>query len=201
MTLNSLLGESELQPFLETLSAPKKKLLTLYILRQRQQLWPNKGCKEAVKYQIFHCIEILCSKMILCKINNCDIIRPLVSKQINKMLTTILLLNMPGSIGLGIEKLPQHWRDCRGPMWTLCPMVGSSERCFTAEQLIPDHWKLIIFLIPEISERMSGYKLGLMVPLLWLPVCVRSVYLEFQKYLKTLSQAILCSSTKEEKSG
>merc|ERR1712198_82629 len=38
VTIHGILGENELQPFLETLSSPKRKLLSLYILRQKQQL-------------------------------------------------------------------------------------------------------------------------------------------------------------------
>ena len=38
VTLHGLLGEEELQPYLENLNGPKRKLLSLYILRQKQHL-------------------------------------------------------------------------------------------------------------------------------------------------------------------
>lgn len=38
VTLHGILGEEELQPYLETLNGPKRKLLSLYILRQKQKI-------------------------------------------------------------------------------------------------------------------------------------------------------------------
>ena len=38
VTLHSVLGEAELAPHLDTLTGPKRKLLSLYILRQNQQI-------------------------------------------------------------------------------------------------------------------------------------------------------------------
>ena len=38
VTLNTVLGEAALRPYLESLSSPKRKLLSLYILRQKQKL-------------------------------------------------------------------------------------------------------------------------------------------------------------------
>ena len=38
VTLHGVLGEEELQPFLENLNGPKRKLLSLYILRQKQKI-------------------------------------------------------------------------------------------------------------------------------------------------------------------
>ena len=38
VTLHSVLGEAELAPYLDTLTGPKRKLLSLYILRQNQHI-------------------------------------------------------------------------------------------------------------------------------------------------------------------
>ena len=38
VTLHSTLGDQTVQPYLESLSVPKRKLLSLYILRQKQKL-------------------------------------------------------------------------------------------------------------------------------------------------------------------
>ena len=38
VALHTTLGEETVQPYLETLSVPKRKLLSLYILRQKQKL-------------------------------------------------------------------------------------------------------------------------------------------------------------------
>ena len=38
VTLHTTLGEETIQPYLESLSVSKRKLLSLYILRQKQKL-------------------------------------------------------------------------------------------------------------------------------------------------------------------